>query len=121
MPIVRPRIAVALVVGGSDPTVTLIDLFNTTTSVITSGSPSNQNDAVTFTATVAENPGQAGADPTGTVQFLDGATPLTCTEGGVNGIRPLSGRRLLPLCAGASVTSLGNSRRRYEHGTIGGK
>jgi Calx-beta domain/Bacterial Ig domain len=77
--------------GANDKTRTLIDLFNTTTSVQTSGSPSNQGDSVTFTATVSENPSQGSADPTGTVQFLDGATPLTCSEGGVNGVRPLSG------------------------------
>ena len=81
--------------GAADKTATQIDLYGTTTSVITSGSPSNQGDPVTFTATVAPNnlpfapPG--GTNPTGTVQFLNGVTPLTCTEGGVNGIRPVSG------------------------------
>lgn len=79
------------VVGTANATETLIDLFNTSTGVISSLNPSESGDAVTFTATVSETPVQGTADPTGTVQFLDGVTPLTCTEGGVNGIRPVSG------------------------------
>jgi CSLREA domain-containing protein len=71
--------------GTHDPTVTYADLFNTTTGVVTSGSPSFQGDTVTFTATVSFNPtgspsGTPGT-PTGTVQFLDGASPITCNEG----------------------------------------
>jgi hypothetical protein len=74
-----------------DPTLTPVDLFDTTTSVISSNANSSQGEDVTFTATVVSNPLGNPNTITGTVQFLDGATPLTCTEGGVNGIRPLSG------------------------------
>jgi hypothetical protein len=42
------------------------------TSLGTSGSPSTYGTSVTFTATVSG----AGGTPTGTVQFLDGSTPL---------------------------------------------
>ncbi len=59
------------VVGVSDPTVTLIDLFNTTTSLVSDLNPSNQGEEVTFTATVNETPAQGTADPTGTVDFID--------------------------------------------------
>jgi CSLREA domain-containing protein len=74
-------------------TETLADLFNTTTSVITSGSPSQQGDPVTFTATVSFNPTGSPAGtpgtPTGSVTFKDGASPITCDEGA--GARPLNG------------------------------
>src|SRR4030095_15690248 len=57
--------------GGSDATVTLIDLFNTTTSLNSNLNPANVGDQVTFTATVSENPPQGSADPGGTVDFID--------------------------------------------------
>ena len=38
--------------GSTDPTVTQVDLYDTTTAVISSGSPSVFGDSVTFTATV---------------------------------------------------------------------
>jgi hypothetical protein len=86
---------------------TPVDLFTTTTGVVSStGGTSNQGDAVTFTATVNETPVQASADPTGTVQFLDGATPLTCSEGGVNGIRPVSGGTAA--CTTSAITPAGS-------------
>ena len=85
---------------------TPVDLFDTTTSVGSSSPSSNQGDPVTFTATVAENPTQASADPSGTVQFLDGATPLTCSEGGVNGIRPVSGGTAA--CTTSAITPAGS-------------
>ncbi|MFN2577805.1 MAG: choice-of-anchor Q domain-containing protein [Pyrinomonadaceae bacterium] len=79
--------------GTHDPTVTYADLFNTTTAVNTSVTPSFQGDSVTFTATVSFNPtgspsGSPGT-PTGSVQFKDGATNITCDEG--PGARPLNG------------------------------
>ena len=57
--------------GATDKTRTLIDLFNTTTTLGSNLNPSNVGDQVTFTATVAESPTQASADPTGTVNFID--------------------------------------------------
>ncbi|HKR12115.1 MAG TPA: Ig-like domain-containing protein, partial [Pyrinomonadaceae bacterium] len=57
--------------GANDPTVTEVDLFDTTTTLVSDLNPSNFGDMVTFTATVAENPAQASADPTGTVDFID--------------------------------------------------
>src|SRR5205807_3031165 len=79
--------------GATDPNETPADLFNTTTSVITSGTPSFQGDAVTFTATVSFNPTGSPAGtpgtPTGSVTFKDGASPITCDEGA--GARPLNG------------------------------
>ncbi len=50
---------------------TPVDLFDTTTTLASDLNPSNFGDLVTFTATVAESPAQAGADPTGTVDFID--------------------------------------------------
>ena len=50
---------------------TPVDLFNTTTTLASDLNPSNFGDLVTFTATVAEDPTQATADPTGTVDFID--------------------------------------------------
>src|SRR5262249_55958960 len=48
---------------------------STATALITSGSPSNLGDAVTFTATVSVTaPG--GGSPSGTVTFKDGGTDL---------------------------------------------
>lgn len=59
------------VAGPNDATETLVDLFDTTTTLASDLNPSNFGDLVTFTATVAETPTQAGADPTGTVDFID--------------------------------------------------
>jgi hypothetical protein len=50
---------------------TPVDLFDTTTTLASDLNPSNFGDLVTFTATVAESPVQATADPTGTVDFID--------------------------------------------------
>ena len=58
-------------VGAADPTDTEVDLFNTTTSLVSDINPSNFGDTVTFTATVAEDPTQPSADPSGTVDFID--------------------------------------------------
>ncbi|HEX8144756.1 MAG TPA: tandem-95 repeat protein [Pyrinomonadaceae bacterium] len=74
-----------------DATLTPVDLFDTTTTVVSSKNPSDFNDAVTFTATVASNPAGNPTAVTGTVQFFDNGTPLTCDEGGANGVRPISG------------------------------
>ncbi len=59
------------VVGPADKTVTLINLFDTTTSLVSNTNPSSQNEEVTFTATINETPTQGSADPTGTVDFID--------------------------------------------------
>jgi len=50
---------------------TPVDLFNTTTSLVSDLNPSDFGDTVTFTATVAEDPAQPSVDPTGTVDFID--------------------------------------------------
>jgi hypothetical protein len=57
--------------GGADKTATPVDLFDTSTNLISGLNPSNFGDSVTFTATVSETPTQATADPTGTVDFID--------------------------------------------------
>lgn len=57
--------------AGDDPTDTEVDLFNTTTTLASNLNPSNFGEQVTFTATVAESPTQASADPSGTVDFID--------------------------------------------------
>ena len=57
--------------GASDPTETPVDLFDTSTSLVSNLNPSNFGDLVTFTATVSETPAQASADPSGTVDFVD--------------------------------------------------
>ena len=49
---------------------------NTTTSVVTSGSPANYASAVTFTATVARSGLIGAGKPSGLVQFFDGAQLL---------------------------------------------
>lgn len=56
--------------GAADKTRTLIDLFNTTTTLGSDINPSNDAETVTFTATVAETPSQT-PNPTGTVDFID--------------------------------------------------
>ncbi len=59
--------------GGSPVTADIsIGVLTSSTGVVTSGSPSNPGDLVTFTATVA--PSQAASG--GTVQFMDGGTAL---------------------------------------------
>jgi len=58
-------------VAGTQKTVTLVDLFNTSTNLVSNLNPSNFGDQVTFTATVSETPAQGTADPTGTVDFID--------------------------------------------------
>jgi Bacterial Ig-like domain (group 3)/Bacterial Ig domain/Calx-beta domain len=57
--------------GVSDPTLTEVDLFNTTTTLVSDLNPSDFGDMVTFTATVAEDPDQPSLAPTGTVDFID--------------------------------------------------
>ena len=85
-------------------------LYGTTTTVMTSGSPSDETVAVTFTATVATNnlpfapPG--GTIPQGTVQFLDGATPITCSEGGTS-IQTLNGSSQAT-CTTSTLTAAGS-------------
>src|SRR6185503_20036883 len=59
------------VAGLTQKTTTLIDLFNTTTNLVSNLNPSNFGDQVTFTATITETPVQGTADPTGTVDFID--------------------------------------------------
>ncbi len=67
-PVVTDDPAVA---GANNPTDTPVDLFDTSTTLVSDLNPSNFGDLVTFTATVAETPAQGSADPTGTVDFID--------------------------------------------------
>lgn len=60
--------------GGTDPTVTLVD--RTTVTVSSSQNPSVVGQTVTFTATLTGNPAHAAGNPSGTVEFFDGATSL---------------------------------------------
>ncbi|HET6975060.1 MAG TPA: Ig-like domain-containing protein [Pyrinomonadaceae bacterium] len=75
------------VVGAEDKTATPVDLFNTSTSLISSLNPSNFGDNVTFTATVSETPAQATADPSGTVDFIDtsNGNAVVCNDVPLNG------------------------------------
>jgi hypothetical protein len=57
--------------GAVTPTLTPVDLFDTSTTLVSSLNPSNFGDLVTFTANVAETPVQASANPSGTVDFID--------------------------------------------------
>jgi Bacterial Ig-like domain (group 3) len=74
-------------VGPANPTVTLIDLFDTTTTLGSAPNPSNLGQQVTFTATVSENPTQATADPTGNVDFIDtsNGNAVICDDVPLNG------------------------------------
>ncbi|HZS46659.1 MAG TPA: choice-of-anchor Q domain-containing protein [Blastocatellia bacterium] len=62
--------------------------INSSTSVITSGSPSNGGDSVTFTATVS--PVGTSGTPTGAVQFLDNGSNLGSPVPLVNGVAALT-------------------------------
>ncbi len=80
------------VAGANNPTVSTIDLFGTNTAISSSspGNTSNQNDPVTFTATVTPNNAPAappgGTVPTGAVDFFDGVNPIaSCSGVSVNG------------------------------------
>ncbi len=96
--------------GAADKTATQIDLFGTTTTVISSGSPTDEGDPVTFTATVAPNnlpsAPPLGTIPTGTVQFLNGVTPITCNEGSTS-IQTLNGSGQAT-CTTSTLTSAGS-------------
>jgi hypothetical protein len=86
-----------------DATITLVDLFDVTTTVDSNNNPSDFGESVTFTATVTPNP--ANATPvTGTVQFFDNGNPMTCDEGGVNGVRPISA----PTCTTSNLSATTN-------------
>ncbi len=68
--------------GATDPTVTNVDLFNTT-STITGASPSNSTNtgqSVTFTASIvfsgSGSPAPASGSPTGTANFRDNGTSI---------------------------------------------
>lgn len=74
------------VAGAANPTVTLVD--RTTVAVTSSQNPSVVGQPVTFTANLAGSPVHASGNPTGTVQFFNGATPIgspiAVTAGAVN-------------------------------------
>ena len=73
---VNPNTNQIYVANFGSNTVTVIDgaTISTTTTLASNLNPSTLNASVTFTATVAENPGQG--TPTGTVAFNDGSTTL---------------------------------------------
>lgn len=62
------------IAGAANPTLTLVD--STTITVSSSQNPSITGQSVTFTATLAGAPVHATGDPSGTVEFFDGATSL---------------------------------------------
>ncbi len=94
------------VVGPANPTETLIDLFESQTSVITSDSSIIEGDSVTFTATVT--PVSAGPTPvTGTVDFFDGALPGGTLIAGCDD-RPLSGNPATATCTTTALTAAGS-------------
>ena len=63
----------------------VVNKSNTTTTLSPSpASPSTPGSPVTFTATVTSQTSVTGP-PAGTVQFFDGANPITCTGGGESG------------------------------------
>ncbi len=68
--------------GGPNKTATPVDLFDTSTALVSNLNPSNFGDMVTFTATVTETPVQASADPAGTVDFIDtsNANAVVCND-----------------------------------------
>jgi hypothetical protein len=76
----------------------------TSTSLISSSNPSSNGAAVTFTATVSPVGAPPGT-PTGTATFFDGASPITCTEGGT--ARPLNGSSQAT-CTTSSLTVAGS-------------
>lgn len=73
--------------GANDPTVTPVDLFDTSTTLVSDINPSNFGEQVTFTATVSETPSQASADPSGTVDFIDtsNANAVICNDVALSG------------------------------------
>src|SRR5262249_10293122 len=69
--------------GTTDPTVTNVDLYNSTTTVTSSSNPSNTSQPVTFTAAIAASgtPDGSATNRTGTVVFKDGGIAISgCTS-----------------------------------------
>ncbi|HKO45459.1 MAG TPA: Calx-beta domain-containing protein, partial [Pyrinomonadaceae bacterium] len=92
--------------GAADPTETLIDLFDSQTSVISSSPSIVQGSSVTFTATVT--PVSAGPTPvTGTVDFFDGAAIPANLIAGCDD-RPLSGDPAQATCTTTALTAAGS-------------
>jgi CSLREA domain-containing protein len=83
----------------ADPTVTLVDLFNTTTTLgaVPAAGSWNVGQSVTFTATVASNPPGNPTAVTGSVIFKDNGTPIA----GCNGVA-------LSLAQAQCVTTFGS-------------
>src|SRR6185436_1504418 len=75
------------VVGPANPNETDVDLFDTTTALVSNLNPSNFGDLVTFTATISETPVQASANPAGTVDFIDtsNANAVICNDVALSG------------------------------------
>jgi CSLREA domain-containing protein len=78
-------------VGAADPTSTNVDLYDSTTTVVSSANPANTTQSVTFTATIGTGgtPNGSATNRTGTVVFKDSfnggpVTPLTCPGGNQN-------------------------------------
>ncbi|HBB98313.1 MAG TPA: hypothetical protein DC054_23265, partial [Blastocatellia bacterium] len=79
------------VVGTTDPTSTNVDLYDSTTTVVSSANPSNTTQSVTFTATIGTSgiPNGSAFARTGTVVFKDSfnggpVTTLACSGGNQN-------------------------------------
>src|SRR4029078_5553007 len=76
-----------------------------TTNFASDHNPSFTNQLVTFTATVTSNTAVVGP-PTGTVQFFDGVTPFTCSNGSTS-TEPGDGTGKA-ICQTAPLTSAGS-------------
>ena len=70
---------------------TVVDLFDTATTLAPVSGPLNSGQSVTFTATIAAtgSPSGSGTNRTGTVNFKDGGTPITgCAAQTVGAVTP---------------------------------
>jgi len=96
--------------GGVDTSATqtfniAVNQSGTTTTLASDHNPSFTNQLVTFTATVTSNTAVVGP-PTGTVQFFDGVTPLTCSNGSTS-TEPVDGTGKA-ICQTSTLTSAGS-------------
>lgn len=82
-----------------------VNKSGTSTNLVSSINPSFTNQVVTFTATVTSNTAIVGP-PTGTVQFFDGANPLTCSNGNTS-TQPLDGAGTAT-CQTSTLTAAGS-------------